>query len=39
MNTHPRRKAMAPRKPVACIVGKALYEGRLDLREAIELAG
>lgn len=30
-------KNMKPKKPSACIVGKALYEGRLDLKEAIEL--
>lgn len=29
-------KKMAPRGPVGCIVGKALYEKRLDLREAIQ---
>lgn len=29
-------KSLAPRPPVGCIVGKALYEDRLNLKEAIE---
>jgi phosphoribosylformimino-5-aminoimidazole carboxamide ribonucleotide (ProFAR) isomerase len=31
-------KELARRGLVGCIIGKALYEGRLDLREAIEVA-
>lgn len=33
-----RLKALAPKGLAGCIIGKALYEGRLDLREAIEVA-
>lgn len=31
-------KRLEPKGLVACIVGKALYEGKLDLKEAIEIA-
>lgn len=31
-------KKLEPKGLVGCIVGKALYEGRLDLKEAIEIA-
>ncbi|MBL7069266.1 MAG: 1-(5-phosphoribosyl)-5-[(5-phosphoribosylamino)methylideneamino]imidazole-4-carboxamide isomerase [Candidatus Omnitrophica bacterium] len=31
-------KKLAPKGLAGCIVGKALYEGRLDLRQAIEIA-
>lgn len=33
-----RLKGLEPKGLVGCIVGKALYEGKIDLREAIEIA-
>lgn len=32
-----RLKALEPKGLVGCIIGKALYEGRLDLKKAIEI--